>query len=368
MPDTKISALTAGNPALGTDQIPVARSGANFQVTAASIAALSPAGTVTSVGLSGGGTGLSVSGTNPITSSGTLTLGGTLAAGSGGTGTSSTPSNGQLLIGTGSGYNVANLTAGTGIVITNAFGAITIAASGGGGTTIRVLTIATSSSGTFTSSLPSTSISKPLIGYTAGSPTNYGAFFFKSTSNSNFVTGPVSISTIGITDSTGTPTSYTSGPDFGSSPNTFSVYDDNVTCYALSIFSAGMQTLFTASKAAITSPSLAPVDASSSFSPTNPGISVSTSGSTYSNQSGQRGAVISKSGTDYILQFGSADTASTSATVTSLSLNINGAPSSYSNFSDFNVSFAFNSASGMFFMQMSVSNTTLRTLLNNSFL
>lgn len=43
-------------------------------------------GTVTSVGLSGGTTGLSVSGTNPITTSGTFTLGGTLVAANGGTG------------------------------------------------------------------------------------------------------------------------------------------------------------------------------------------------------------------------------------------------------------------------------------------
>jgi hypothetical protein len=46
-------------------------------------------GTVTSVGLSGGTTGLTVSGTNPITSSGTFTLGGTLAVANGGTGVTS---------------------------------------------------------------------------------------------------------------------------------------------------------------------------------------------------------------------------------------------------------------------------------------
>lgn len=40
MADTKISALTSGAPALGTDQIAIARSGANFKLTAADIAAL----------------------------------------------------------------------------------------------------------------------------------------------------------------------------------------------------------------------------------------------------------------------------------------------------------------------------------------
>ena len=48
----------------------------------------------------------------------------------GGTGTAVVPTNGQLLIGNGSNYTVANLTAGSNIGITNASGAITIALSG----------------------------------------------------------------------------------------------------------------------------------------------------------------------------------------------------------------------------------------------
>lgn len=43
-----------------------------------------------------------------------------------------TPSNGELLIGNGSGLTRSTLTAGTGISVTNATGSITIAASGGG--------------------------------------------------------------------------------------------------------------------------------------------------------------------------------------------------------------------------------------------
>jgi hypothetical protein len=54
----------------------------------------------------------------------------------GGTGTSTAPSSGQLLIGTsGGGYSVANLTAGSNVTITNSSGGISIAA-GGGGVTI----------------------------------------------------------------------------------------------------------------------------------------------------------------------------------------------------------------------------------------
>jgi len=84
-------------------------------------------GTVTSVNVSGGTTGLTTSG-GPITTSGTITLTGTLAVANGGTGQTSY-TNGQLLIGntTGNTLTKATLTAGTGIVITNGTGTITIA-------------------------------------------------------------------------------------------------------------------------------------------------------------------------------------------------------------------------------------------------
>lgn len=83
-------------------------------------------GTVTSVDGDGGTTGLTVSG-GPITAAGTLTLGGTLAISAGGTGLGTAATNGQLLIGNGSGYTLATLTAGTAISVTNATGSITLA-------------------------------------------------------------------------------------------------------------------------------------------------------------------------------------------------------------------------------------------------
>jgi hypothetical protein len=87
---------------------------------------LSGAGTVSSVDVSGGTTGLTTSG-GPITASGTITIGGTLAVASGGTG-QTTYTNGQLLIGntTGNTLTKATLTAGTNVTITNGSGAITI--------------------------------------------------------------------------------------------------------------------------------------------------------------------------------------------------------------------------------------------------
>lgn len=87
-------------------------------------------GTVTSVNVSGGTTGLTTSG-GPITSSGTITIAGTLVTGNGGTGVTGTPTNGQLLIGNGAGYTLGTITQGANITITNAAGSITIAASGG---------------------------------------------------------------------------------------------------------------------------------------------------------------------------------------------------------------------------------------------
>lgn len=95
-------------------------------------------GTVTSVAVSGGTTGLTVSG-SPITSSGTITLSGTLDVDNGGTGQTSY-TNGQLLIGntTGNTLTKSTLTAGSGISITNGAGSITIASTGGSGTVTSV--------------------------------------------------------------------------------------------------------------------------------------------------------------------------------------------------------------------------------------
>lgn len=96
------------------------------------------AGTVTSIDVSGGTTGLTTSG-GPVTSSGTITLAGTLAVANGGTGQTSY-TDGQLLIGNSTGNTLAKstLTAGSGISITNGSGTITIASTAGGGSVTSV--------------------------------------------------------------------------------------------------------------------------------------------------------------------------------------------------------------------------------------
>ena len=65
---------------------------------------------------------------------------GTLPIANGGTGLTTTPANGALDIGNGTGFTRTTLTQGTGVTITNASGSITIAAAGGspGGSTTQV--------------------------------------------------------------------------------------------------------------------------------------------------------------------------------------------------------------------------------------
>lgn len=80
-----------------------------------------------------GGTGLTSfsAANNALYSTGASTLtAGTLPVAAGGTGLSSTPTNGQLDIGNGTGFTRAALTQGTGITITNGAGSITVANGG----------------------------------------------------------------------------------------------------------------------------------------------------------------------------------------------------------------------------------------------
>jgi hypothetical protein len=95
------------------------------------------------------GTGLTLSGT-------TFSITAPIAVSLGGTGLTSAPANGQLLIGNATGYTLATLTAGTGIGVANAAGSITISNSGVtalAGTANQIT--ASASTGSVTLSLPS---------------------------------------------------------------------------------------------------------------------------------------------------------------------------------------------------------------------
>ena len=79
------------------------------------------------------GTTLSSTDIPPISAA--LITSGTLSVANGGTGLTSTPTNGQVLIGNGTNYSLSTLTAGSGVSISNASGAITISTSGVGSVT-----------------------------------------------------------------------------------------------------------------------------------------------------------------------------------------------------------------------------------------
>jgi hypothetical protein len=106
------------------------------------IEAAGSGGTVTSVGGTGTVNGITLTGS--VTTTGSLTLGGTLSGVSlatqvtgtlpvanGGTALTTAPTDGQLLIGNGTGYALATITAGAGVSVTNGPGTITVAASAG---------------------------------------------------------------------------------------------------------------------------------------------------------------------------------------------------------------------------------------------
>ena len=89
-----------------------------------------------SITITATGTGFiaSVNATSPLQSTGvqsiTISLASAVPVSLGGTGQTSAPSNGQLLIGNGSSFVLSTLTAGTGMTITNNAGSITLASAG----------------------------------------------------------------------------------------------------------------------------------------------------------------------------------------------------------------------------------------------
>ena len=125
----------------GTDnvRVPVGTNGYvltadSAQSSGLSWTAVSGTGTVTSVAATVPSF-LTVTG-SPITAAGTLAIG-----------LASTPANGQLLIGNGSGFSYATLTAGSGITITNGSGTIQIDSTGGGGGGVTLGAVVTTAQG-----------------------------------------------------------------------------------------------------------------------------------------------------------------------------------------------------------------------------
>ncbi len=120
--------------------------------------------------------------------------GSTIGVAYGGTGTATVPTNGQLLIGNGTGYTVAALTAGTGITVTNGSGTITVDNSG-------------------------------VTGLTAGSGISVSASTGSVTISSTGVTGLTAGTNISLSGSTGSVTVNTvNNPTFSTSTTTPIIY------------------------------------------------------------------------------------------------------------------------------------------------
>jgi hypothetical protein len=141
--DTNVTLTLGGSPTTAllnaasitagwTGQLSIARGGTNG--TATPTAGTIAYGTGTAYAFNTAGT----SG-QPLLSggSGAPTFG-TLGVAAGGTGLTSTPANGALDIGNGTGFTRATLTAGSGVSISNGAGSITISATGSGGTVTSV--------------------------------------------------------------------------------------------------------------------------------------------------------------------------------------------------------------------------------------
>lgn len=168
MPTFKISQLTAVTSIAGTEELEVNQGGASRKATRSQlIAGLVSVGAVTASGLtmtSGRVLGRTTGATGAIEELSVVPVS------LGGTGVSAIPTNGQVLIGNGTGYTPAVLTAGANISITNGSGSITIAASVAGAT----LSGQTDSSSPFETALGhqagnfNTGANNTFIGYQAG--------------------------------------------------------------------------------------------------------------------------------------------------------------------------------------------------------
>ena len=316
----------------------------------------------------GGSTGLS-----PYSASnGAVSLGGTLNVGYGGTGTSTYPSNGQLLIGTsGGGYAVANLTAGSGVSITKGSGTITIAATGGGGGGPYIAFFQFEpSNGTYIGNGPTYPTQQSPVVYWDSGLNQASLWWYWPTGSAN--NNGVSINGgITVQDNTGTYTNYISGTDFSSSVSNWYGSGYVIGIYGLSVTNAGLRALMANTASQLGSPAIAPRGTSVYGSQST--ITANVSGGTNpSYSSGGRPIIVTPGYSNgyYNIYFNSGSpTYDSGLNLNSLTIDNNLGTGSYTYYSgtDFSYISTGNDSNQQFSCQIyMVSNTTLSTLLDNT--
>ena len=122
MSNIQIPNLPVGTSLNGSEQLEAVQGGVSVSITTGQIAGLvNSAGTVTSVNVVGGSTGLTFSG-GPVTNSGTITMGGLLGVGYGGTGTTTSTGTGSVVLSVSPTFTTPNLGTPSAVTLTNATG------------------------------------------------------------------------------------------------------------------------------------------------------------------------------------------------------------------------------------------------------
>jgi hypothetical protein len=179
---------------------------------------------------------------------GSIALNTPVTVASGGTGLTTSPANGQLLIGDGSNYTLSTLTAGSGVSITNSAGSITLSATGLGGTVTAV---------TATGPLASSGGTTPDISIANSTGTGSVVLDQGATISSATITAAASASITTITGTSANITTVTGTTAGFSSANITQLGTTSATITTLSgttaTYSSGTITQFGATSATIAS-------------------------------------------------------------------------------------------------------------------